>query len=619
MTRFSAALFLALLPTTAQAVDLNSLVESWTQIVAGPGGQAGVDEAAAVTINGGRDIVVAGWIDGMPGHQDDAYVATWDRDGTLEWDITEDAGPIGPGRSSSVDRFYDVSTESLALFEDVVLCGTVSDEGQPGHWGGFYVQQRLENFGYAPEASWFFDYVDGIGSELQECRAVRWHDGTVYAAGWADSGTEEGRWLTWRLDESDGAPPGPALTADFNQFPAVPDQALDMHLDTVTGNFAVVGVRGFAGAIGSDLSDSDWHVRMYDPAGLLMWEATHQGSDDLDDRALAVTMDVASGDVFVVGQTNTGANNGTGVDYDWLIKRYARDGDGYGGPLTLWTQTFESAPGASEGATSITFDEFGDPMVGGWSIDAASGLEQWRIAVLAAYDGVELQEWLGPVQAGDSRIADLEFDGEVVAIAGTIHNGTDPDFAATMLEGDSDGDGFGDSVDACPDDNNKWEDEGICGCGDFDDDSDGDGAINCEEDCPTDPYKLEAGVCGCDEPDDDSDGDGTEDCIDDCPDDPDKIARGVCGCGAADADTDGDGVLGCDDACANTEAGATVDEFGCSQAQRPTEDTGDTGLFTDASDDDKGGCGCSSSASAGSIGIIAGIMVTVMALRRRRP
>ena len=43
------------------------------------------------------------------------------------------------------------------------------------------------------------------------------------------------------------------------------------------------------------------------------------------------------------------------------------------------------------------------------------------------------------------------------------------------------------------------------------------------------------------EPEFDTDGDGTLDCNDNCPNDPDKIEPGQCGCGVPDTDTDGDG------------------------------------------------------------------------------
>ena len=97
---------------------------------------------------------------------------------------------------------------------------------------------------------------------------------------------------------------------------------------------------------------------------------------------------------------------------------------------------------------------------------------------------------------------------------------------------DTDGDGTPDVNDNCPTDPGKIE-PGICGCGVADIDSDGDGIPNCNDNC----NNLI-----------DSDGDGTNDCDDLCPNDPNKTGPDICGCGVDDIDSDGDGMLDCEDA-----------------------------------------------------------------------
>ena len=79
---------------------------------------------------------------------------------------------------------------------------------------------------------------------------------------------------------------------------------------------------------------------------------------------------------------------------------------------------------------------------------------------------------------------------------------------------------------------------------DFCEDSDGDGYCDEDDECPEDPNKFEPGLCGCGSPETDSDGDGTPDCIDDCPNDPLKTDPGLCGCGVVDTVTYGD--IDCD-------------------------------------------------------------------------
>lgn len=94
-------------------------------------------------------------------------------------------------------------------------------------------------------------------------------------------------------------------------------------------------------------------------------------------------------------------------------------------------------------------------------------------------------------------------------------------------------------------------------------DSDADGTLDCLDDCPDDPNKIEPGICGCGVTDVDTDGDGTADCLDLCPIDPAKTEPGACGCGIPDTDTDGDGIADCNDPCPEwpyecTDGGSTL-------------------------------------------------------------
>jgi hypothetical protein len=109
---------------------------------------------------------------------------------------------------------------------------------------------------------------------------------------------------------------------------------------------------------------------------------------------------------------------------------------------------------------------------------------------------------------------------------------------------DGDEDGALDCIDECPTDPAKTE-PGDCGCGmsDAPGDGDGDGTPDCTDGCPTDMNKTAAGMCGCNMTDADGDQDGTADCVDMCPADPAKTAPGGCGCGIPDADSGG--VVGC--------------------------------------------------------------------------
>ncbi len=96
-----------------------------------------------------------------------------------------------------------------------------------------------------------------------------------------------------------------------------------------------------------------------------------------------------------------------------------------------------------------------------------------------------------------------------------------------------------------------WNDDGNNCISESCTDSDSDGTIDCFDECPNDPYKIEPGACGCGSPDTDSDSDGIADCIDVCPNDAEDDIDGDGVCGDVDAfpndpnewaDSDGDGL-----------------------------------------------------------------------------
>ncbi len=166
-------------------------------------------------------------------------------------------------------------------------------------------------------------------------------------------------------------------------------------------------------------------------------------------------------------------------------------------------------------------------------------------------------------------------------------------------QADTDGDGWGDACDLCPDDPAKIE-PGVCGCGVEDVDTDSDGLMDCVDNCPgvynPDQYDYDGDGVGdeCDNcpyddnPDQaDADGDGLGDICDNCPDayNPDQADSDWDGFGDAcdncpdyhnpeQTDTDGDGI---GDVCDNCpyddnpdQADADGDEVGDACDNCPT-------------------------------------------------
>jgi uncharacterized protein (TIGR03382 family) len=608
------SLLLATFVSPAEAVDLDALLLAWTNTIDGQNGTDGQDEATGVVIDDAGNIIAVGWLDGAVGHGTDGHMIAWNPDGSFGWEVIEDVGEIGADRTSSSDMLHDILLDDAT--GDIAVCGRRGAEDLT-HAVGRYLVERYEEPAppFGPVFDWEFEYTYGtaITSPINECFGLAWEGGVVLGAGWGVHDPDAGSWLTFGLTESDHI----ILvsdTYDAEDDIAVPDQAYDAAIDVLTGHIAIVGTRGFSGLEGSLENDTDWHVRYLDPTGTLMWEHTLAGANLLDDRAQSVAIDLVTQDLYVAGWVNNGTDNGSGADLDWTVLRYDDDGDGLGGPLVLWTHTFESEEGASEGATAIHLDDLGDPLVAGWAIDTLTGQEVRRVSKLNRYDGDAGQDWQSLPTGGNSRPAALwlTIQPDKLAIAGTIDSGAGRDFATVLIEQDYDGDGTADSVDACPEDETKAADEGICGCYVPDIDTDGDGVVNCEDECPSDPNKTDPGVCDCDIPDVDTDGDGAFDCDDDCETDPYKTERGECDCNNPDTDTDGDGILGCNDACANTPPGAAIDDFGCPLEDQP-DDTGET---TDGGGTSDPGCGCSG--IPGSAPVAALWFPAIAALVRRR-
>ena len=149
-------------------------------------------------------------------------------------------------------------------------------------------------------------------------------------------------------------------------------------------------------------------------------------------------------------------------------------------------------------------------------------------------------------------------------------------------EKDSDGDGFLDIVDLCPDTpiESSVNEEG-CGGEQLDDDNDG--IANQLDLCPNTAAGVPADENGCSVQQVDSDYDGIcnenspssgpDNCSgkDQCPDSATGVSIDQDGCSWVQQDTDGDGVSNGDDLCDYTEIIGDADENGCDRKQRDSD------------------------------------------------
>ncbi len=160
---------------------------------------------------------------------------------------------------------------------------------------------------------------------------------------------------------------------------------------------------------------------------------------------------------------------------------------------------------------------------------------------------------------GGRRDGDSDGDGvkNSVDACPTTPAGDRVDTTGCSLPKDSDGDGVMDNLDQCPG-TPAGDRVDTRGCS-LPKDADGDGVMDSADRCPATPAGDAVDANGCSLPKD-ADKDGVVDSADRCPNTPAGTPVDANGC---PRDSDGDGVIDGADRCPNTPAGTKVDQFGC--------------------------------------------------------
>jgi len=160
---------------------------------------------------------------------------------------------------------------------------------------------------------------------------------------------------------------------------------------------------------------------------------------------------------------------------------------------------------------------------------------------------------------GAKRDGDSDGDGvkNSVDACPTTLAGDPVDATGCSLPKDGDRDGVMDNVDQCPA-TPAGDQVDARGCP-LPTDADKDGVVDTADRCPSTPAGDPVDASGCSLPKD-ADKDGVLDAADRCPDTPAGTPVDANGCSR---DSDGDGVADRDDRCPGTPAGTTVDQFGC--------------------------------------------------------
>ena len=382
----------------------SKMVELWAKTYDSGKGD---DYTYGVAIDGDGNVFSAGrQVDTSATTNNNGYVIKYDADGNK---ITSEGWPfIYKGSlTDASDYLYNIDVDGS---NNVILTGTVAESGNPDYAMEVLKYNNAGDSLLWSNKEWTYNWNGGRDIYVDAS------DNDVYVAGKVHKGgaSPNSDWAIWKYNSAGTIQTGfPIYYNGGQDNDTYLDLAYGVAVDN-DGNIIVVGNLGI-----SATTQTDWHVRKYNPSGtLLIWEHTYDdGLIDDYDHAAKVVVD-SKGDIIVAGYRSD-------ADYDWLIIKYPKDG---GTPI--WTRTFESAPGRSEAAGAIVVDRLDNVYVGGYEKDS-SGNNHWRLEYLDGATGVlkDSRVW----NSFTGGISGLDLRDGVVAVAGSYDNGTDYDWRTAVI------------------------------------------------------------------------------------------------------------------------------------------------------------------------------------------
>ena len=298
----------------------NTGAVQWTMTYGG----SGLDEAAAITLDGNNDVIVTGsrfisgndWdlaavkYNGVTGNQDWAYVYSG---------------------SSNFDGGKDITTDTN---NDVVITGTFSASATNVNWLVIKLNGGTGAQAWAPQSG-------GTGGNDEGKIVLTDASNTIYVAGHSEFsvGTTYFDFLVMKFNPATGAQIGSiTMDAGFNGL----DTPHAMELDA-TGNI-FVGGQGY----NAPIEEEDYALMKFNNTLVHQWTRTYSGDATVLDRINALTVDQTTGNVFVTGQSKSLASS-----EDYYTIAYNTSG------TVLWSQRYTSSGTGFDEATDIELSETG--------------------------------------------------------------------------------------------------------------------------------------------------------------------------------------------------------------------------------------------------------------------
>lgn len=391
--------------------------ELWQRMYDGHAGNDGHDVLYKAVLDSVGNVIAAGYIDGLAGHEDNGFLIKYASDGTVLWS-REYNNPPATGKAENNDRYYGVAVDSE---DNIIVVGQTSGKWTNYSSGSYHSAWIIQK--YTPDGQtllwqkvWQDNYPAWSPWQSANSVVIDADDNIIVTGssfGYWDSTRHQ--WVTFKFNKDGGVIWGP-VRANFVGDENLPDIAYGVDVDS-QGNAIVAGLRGVSGS--GDYRNFDWHVRKYAAAnGALIWQDTYSGPANLYDVARNVKVD-ENDDVLVVGYTNKGTSNAAGVDYDWLMIKYAAEGVG-GVGQRLWTKTLETGAGRSEVCYDATVVEDGVFVLAGQVRDAANVLHRQLLKVASA-DGSILASQVFPSEL-DQYPVGVDYRAQRLVTGGAAKN-----------------------------------------------------------------------------------------------------------------------------------------------------------------------------------------------------
>ena len=379
--------FLLLLPALTRA---ETGVQTWVQRYNGPGN--GDDEAYAIAVDGGSNVIVTGRSSGGASGYDYATIK-YSSAGVPLWTNRYN----GPGNGDD-----EPSAVAVDGSNNVIVTGYSSVNG-----GGYYY--ATIKYSSAGVPLWTNLY-NGPGIGVNQAYAVAVDSSNnVIVTGYSSGGASFYDYATIKYSSA-----GVPLWTNRYNGPANSDDLAHAVAVDGSNNVIVTGA-----STGNPITYSfDYATIKYSSAGLPLWTNRYKGPGNANDQARAVAVD-ASNDVIVTGYS-TGSGNG----YDYATIKYS------GAGVPLWTNRYNGPGNGNDEALAIASDGGNNVLVTGYSDGGASSFDYATLKYSSAGLPLWTNRYNGPGNGADQANAvAVDSSNNVIVTGYSFGSGSTNDYA----------------------------------------------------------------------------------------------------------------------------------------------------------------------------------------------